>query len=190
MDKDITIPHSHSLLFQQNEMGVYLRKKDGEFVEFNQRFIDYINNEDGSLVGLNFGDFIGKDEIQNTNTLLAKSENKSCMRDVTVQRKDGSEYHFQIAVLEVEINDEAYVLGMVKKLTRFSEESHEYLERFAENLKKLRLKNEVTQFALAKSIGISQRHIQRLEAADTNPTLEVLIRVSNFFKVPVENLFE
>src|SRR4051812_40393017 len=55
-------------------------------------------------------------------------------------------------------------------------------------LKALRLKRDVTLTALAEATGISSSTLSRLEAGQRKATLELLLSLSEFYAVPVDEL--
>lgn len=59
---------------------------------------------------------------------------------------------------------------------------------FSENLKYLRLKNNISQTQLAKSIGITRQALSKYELGDTDPNLYTLIKISNYFNCSIDSL--
>ncbi|OVE61724.1 helix-turn-helix domain-containing protein [Chryseobacterium mucoviscidosis] len=52
-----------------------------------------------------------------------------------------------------------------------------------------RLKNKLSQLQLGNEINLSSNQIGRIERAETNPTLESLVKFCNFFKIDILHLF-
>ncbi|MDX8568138.1 helix-turn-helix transcriptional regulator [Elizabethkingia sp. HX XZB] len=52
-----------------------------------------------------------------------------------------------------------------------------------------RLRNELSQFQLGNELNLSKDHIGRIERAETNPTIENIIKLCNFLKIDILNLF-
>ena len=59
---------------------------------------------------------------------------------------------------------------------------------FGNKLKKLRQDNNLTQNALAKAIGVSQKSIDFWEKGVNEPKLTYLIRLANYFSVSIDFL--
>ena len=55
-------------------------------------------------------------------------------------------------------------------------------------LKEIREENNLTQEQLAELSNISDRHLRNLESASTNPSAQVLCRISHALDVPMEDL--
>lgn len=53
----------------------------------------------------------------------------------------------------------------------------------------VRMKKGVSIRALARGAGISKSHVERIEAGQTNPTLEVMCRIAWALEVPITDLF-
>lgn len=56
------------------------------------------------------------------------------------------------------------------------------------NLKSLREKASVSQKILADAIGVSQQSINKYENHNTEPDIEVLIRIADYFDVSIDYL--
>ena len=59
---------------------------------------------------------------------------------------------------------------------------------FAERLKELRAKRQVTQLMLAQALGMTDRTFRKYEARSIDPTLSVLIALADFFDVSLDYL--
>jgi len=57
-------------------------------------------------------------------------------------------------------------------------------------LKKLRVRKNLTQEALAKKVGVSRGYLSRLEMGRHDPPLSLLRRLADELKVPVRRLVE
>ena len=57
-----------------------------------------------------------------------------------------------------------------------------------EKLRAIREENNLTQEKLAELSDISDRHLRKLETADTKPSAEVLCRISHALEVPMDEL--
>ncbi len=55
-------------------------------------------------------------------------------------------------------------------------------------LRELRVQNQLTQEQLAELSDISDRHLRNLETVGTNPSAEVLYRISCVLDVPMDEL--
>ena len=54
---------------------------------------------------------------------------------------------------------------------------------------KVRIEKGISIRALAERAGISKSHVQRIEAGETSPTLEVMCRIAKALDVPITDLF-
>lgn len=61
--------------------------------------------------------------------------------------------------------------------------------RIAVRIRQLRSCRRLSQEALAQKSGISPRHLQRLEAAQINVTIESLVKLANALEVDINQLF-
>lgn len=52
-----------------------------------------------------------------------------------------------------------------------------------------RLRSMLSQLQLANELNLSSNHIGRIERAETNPTLEIIVDYCNFFEVDILTLF-
>ena len=52
-----------------------------------------------------------------------------------------------------------------------------------------RLKNKLSQLQLGNELNLSSNHVGRIERAETNPTLEIVIKFCNFFEIDILQLF-
>ena len=59
---------------------------------------------------------------------------------------------------------------------------------FADRLKELRKKSNLTQKALAEIVGSSERGIQNYELENNKPTSDVLIKLADYFNVSTDYL--
>ena len=59
---------------------------------------------------------------------------------------------------------------------------------FGKNLARLRNGRHLTQPELAEQIGMTRQMISYLEVKAKNPTMDHIIRIANFFCVPVDEL--
>lgn len=64
------------------------------------------------------------------------------------------------------------------------------IEAFAEQLKKIRLKEGYTQSQLAFESGLSLSQIARIETARINPTLSTVFTLARTLNVPLTDLFD
>jgi transcriptional regulator with XRE-family HTH domain len=60
--------------------------------------------------------------------------------------------------------------------------------RFAKNLKELRIAKSYTQYELAKKLKITQRKISYLENDKVEPDLCTLISIAKFFAITLDEL--
>ncbi len=64
------------------------------------------------------------------------------------------------------------------------------MEQLSNKMRELRLKNgEMTQKALAESVGISRQTMNAIENGRHAPTVSVAIRIADVFRVSVDQLF-
>ncbi|MBT2622444.1 helix-turn-helix transcriptional regulator [Chryseobacterium sp. ISL-6] len=52
-----------------------------------------------------------------------------------------------------------------------------------------RLKRGLSQFQLGNELNLSSNHVGRIERAETNPTIESLVKFCNFFEIDMLVLF-
>lgn len=52
-----------------------------------------------------------------------------------------------------------------------------------------RLKRELSQLQLGNELNISSNHVGRIERAETNPTIENIVKLSNFLEIDILLLF-
>lgn len=52
-----------------------------------------------------------------------------------------------------------------------------------------RLKNKLSQLQVGNELNLSGNHVGRIERAETNPTIESVIKFCNFFEIDVLFLF-
>ena len=64
------------------------------------------------------------------------------------------------------------------------------IEAFAEQLKKIRLKEGYTQSQLAFESGLSLSQIARIETARINPTLSTVFTLARTLNIPLKDLFD
>ena len=57
-------------------------------------------------------------------------------------------------------------------------------------VKLYRVKLNLTQEALARAVGVSRQAINAIETGKFNPSLETAFRLSKFFGVAIEEIFE
>ncbi len=61
--------------------------------------------------------------------------------------------------------------------------------RVNNNIQKLRTKAELTQEELAESVGVTRQTVIALEKGDYTPSVLLALKISNFFKKPVDKVF-
>ncbi|MBY0067109.1 MULTISPECIES: helix-turn-helix domain-containing protein [Empedobacter] len=52
-----------------------------------------------------------------------------------------------------------------------------------------RLQARLSQFELGLKIDLSANQVGRIERAESNPTLETLVKICNYFDIDINNLF-
>lgn len=57
------------------------------------------------------------------------------------------------------------------------------------NLRLLRAKNNLTQAELAQKLSVSRQTINAIETGKFSPTLELTFKLSDFFKLSIEEIF-
>lgn len=58
------------------------------------------------------------------------------------------------------------------------------------NLKELRLNHNLTQEELARALDVSRQTIIAIENNKYDPTLKLALKISKFFRTPVEDIFK
>lgn len=61
---------------------------------------------------------------------------------------------------------------------------------FSENLRKLRTKHTLTQRQLSQILNISTSNISKYETGDLQPSIDVAVKIADFFKVPASDLLD
>lgn len=56
-------------------------------------------------------------------------------------------------------------------------------------ISELRKQRKITQEELAETIGYSTNHISKLESARTNPSFDLLVKISNALNIELKELF-
>jgi len=64
------------------------------------------------------------------------------------------------------------------------------LIKFGKRLAELRNSKNYTQEKLAELIGYSTNHISKLELARTNPSFDLIVKISNALDIEVKELFD
>lgn len=59
---------------------------------------------------------------------------------------------------------------------------------FREVLKRLRIESNLTQKEIAKIINVSERTYSRYETGDREPKIETLIKLAEFYRIPIDIL--
>ena len=59
---------------------------------------------------------------------------------------------------------------------------------FAENLKRLRIENNLSQKALAEKLNVNFRTVSAWEKSVCEPSLEMLVKISELFNETIEDL--
>ena len=62
------------------------------------------------------------------------------------------------------------------------------IKNIAQNIKELRKKRNLTQATLAKKAGVTRSSITLIESGSSNPTLEILIKISQTLRVSIDEL--
>jgi transcriptional regulator with XRE-family HTH domain len=65
-----------------------------------------------------------------------------------------------------------------------------YLKKLGKNIAKIRKRNSMTQYKLAKEIFTDQSNLARIEEGKVNPTVKTLVKISLVLKCDVKDLFE
>jgi len=66
----------------------------------------------------------------------------------------------------------------------------EVRRRIAQNLKRMRSRRKLTQYAVADLAGINGRHMQAIEGGLENPTISTLTRIALALEVDIRDLFD
>lgn len=59
---------------------------------------------------------------------------------------------------------------------------------FGNNLEKLRKENKVSQAKLGEVLGITQQMVSNYEKDSSQPNIELLVKIADFFKVSIDAL--
>lgn len=63
-------------------------------------------------------------------------------------------------------------------------------KKLGENLKKIRIRKNVTQVEIAKILGVDRSFVSNIENGKNNPTLSTIANLAKALKVPVDELFK
>jgi len=64
------------------------------------------------------------------------------------------------------------------------------LKRFGDNIRRERLRREITQEAFAEMVDLNIRTVQKIEAGDVNILLTTVLRLQKALKCPWESLLD
>ena len=67
-------------------------------------------------------------------------------------------------------------------------ERNSFIIEVGRRIQKYRLQNNLTQEELAEKIGISQKHLSRIEQGYHNPRFDMITRISSALSVPTDAL--
>lgn len=67
---------------------------------------------------------------------------------------------------------------------------NEDAKKLGENLKKIRVKKDITQTELAKILGVDKSFISNIENGKTNPTLSTITSLAKALSVSVNDLLK
>jgi len=77
-----------------------------------------------------------------------------------------------------------------QKHTNLNNDIDKNLQYFAKKLKSLRSKRKFTLEQLALKAGVSPNHISKLEAAKTNPSFQLISKLSEALGVEIKEFFD
>ena len=80
-----------------------------------------------------------------------------------------------------------YVLGLIEIRTNAKYNNYDK-DLFINNIKNLRIDKNYSQQRLAKKFGLTQAAINRYEKGLSNPSLNIIYKYSNFFKISFHDL--
>lgn len=63
-------------------------------------------------------------------------------------------------------------------------------KKLGENLKKIRIKKNITQVEIANILGVNRSFVSNIENGKNNPTLATITGLANALKVSIEDLFK
>lgn len=63
-------------------------------------------------------------------------------------------------------------------------------KKLGENLKKIRIKKNITQTELAETLNVDKSFVSNIENGKNNPTLSTIANLAKALKVPVDELFK
>lgn len=66
----------------------------------------------------------------------------------------------------------------------------EEAKKLGDNLKKIRIKKNITQSEIAKKLGVDRSFVSNLENAKTNPTLSTVTNLAKVLDVSLKELFK
>ncbi|MEK7187458.1 MAG: helix-turn-helix transcriptional regulator [Patescibacteria group bacterium] len=64
------------------------------------------------------------------------------------------------------------------------------VKKLGQNIKRIRIKKNITQVEIAKKLGADRSFVSNLENAKTNPTLATITNLAKALNVPIDELFK
>lgn len=66
----------------------------------------------------------------------------------------------------------------------------EEAKKLGGNLKRIRVKKNITQIEIAKTLGVDRSFVSNIENGKNNPTLATIAKLAQALGVPVDELFK
>ncbi len=66
----------------------------------------------------------------------------------------------------------------------------EEAKKLGGNIKRIRVKKNITQVQIAKQLGVDRSFVSNIENGKNNPTLTTIAKLAQVLGVPVEELFK
>ena len=63
-------------------------------------------------------------------------------------------------------------------------------KKLGENLKKIRIKKDITQVEIAKKLGVNRSFVSNIENGKTNPTLSTITKLADVLDIPTDKLLK
>ena len=78
----------------------------------------------------------------------------------------------------------------IQEIIRLQKRKRGLQKGFRNHLYSFRISQEISQEKLARTIGVSRQTISSIENGDTEPSVFLALRIAQYFRTPVENLFQ
>lgn len=170
-------------------IGFAIRTLEGTILLCNEQFkIANSISKDQSIIGTSITEIVDEGHFERVNNELEKNDSHVCsikfhqIRDKDIVITNG---HFTI----VDNLSPNIVVALIVKEKFVTSDVNKSIQNIIENIKIIRLENNMTQTNLANLLGTSLRSFQRIEAGEVSPSLEFLLKFINIFQIDLKRMF-